>query len=394
MVRRPRRARGGSRIRVAFVLHLAERDGAGKAFVELVDALAGSDVEPVAFIPSPGPLASDLRRRDVEVVTVPYRWWAERATPRWKRLARTAWNLATIPVVAAAVRTRRCEAVVTNTITVASGALAARLLGLPHLWYVHELWGGETGLAFDVGEARALRLVDRLSAACLATSRTIAAPLEAVLRRAPVRVVRQAVTLGIGGSPAPAARPEPRTLVCLCVGALHPIKRQSDAVRALAALRASGVAAELWLVGDGEARHVDALRRLAEEAGVANRVAFLGFREDPSPFQVVADVVLSCCPFEGFGRATVEGMLAGEPVAAARGGGNEELVRDGVNGFLYRAGDPDDLAARLARFAADPGLRTRMGEEGRRWATIEFSAARYGAEVRAAVQLAMRGDEA
>ncbi|HVN77007.1 MAG TPA: glycosyltransferase family 4 protein [Thermoanaerobaculaceae bacterium] len=365
-------------MRVAFVLHLAERDGAGKAFLELLDALRGGTVAPVALVPSGGPLVAELERRGVEVVTVPYRWWAERRTPLWKRPARAVWNLLTVPLVAAVVRSRRCEAIVTNTIMVASGAVAARLLGLPHVWYVHELWGGDTGIRFDLGEALSMRLIDRLSAACLATSKTVAATLAAALQRTPVTILEQSVTLGPDTGPRSVHRPGPETLVCICVGTLHPIKRQDDAVRALGALHRRGVPARLWLVGDGEEQHVAALRRLAESEGVGEATTFFGFQEDPSPLERAADVVLSCCPFEGFGRATVEGMLAGRPVVAARGGGNDELVREGVNGLLYRGGDPADLADALARLAGDPALRARLGEEGRRSASFEFTQSRYG----------------
>jgi len=365
-------------MRVAFVLHLAKRDGAGKAFLELVDALRGKGLEPVVLVPSGGPLVADLERRGLEVARVPYRWWAERGTPWWKRVARSIWNLVTVPFVCAALRSRRCEAVVTNTITVVTGAVAARLLRLPHLWYVHELWGGDSGLRFDLGETRSLRLMDRLSTTCVAASRTVAAPLAAALRRAEVRVLYQSVTLAAGGVSAPVTRPGGQTLVCVCVGALHPLKRQADAVRALAALLRRGIAAELWLVGDGEEAHVEALRSLAEAEGAGGATSFLGFRESPAPFQLAADVILSCCPFEGFGRATVEGMLAGKPIVAARGGGNDELVREGSTGVFYRAGDVNDLADRLAALAAEPAQRNRMGEEGRRWASVAFGSEAYG----------------
>jgi glycosyltransferase involved in cell wall biosynthesis len=41
------------------------------------------------------------------------------------------------------------------------------------------------------------------------------------------------------------------------------------------------------------------------------------------------------------------------------------VIRDGIDGFLVEAGAVDDLAERLARLAADPSLREKMGEEGR-----------------------------
>ncbi len=50
---------------------------------------------------------------------------------------------------------------------------------------------------------------------------------------------------------------------------------------------------------------------------------------------------------------------------ATRVGGVPDVVRDGEDGFLVEPGAVDDLAERLARLAADPELRRRMGEAGR-----------------------------
>ncbi|MBI3493616.1 MAG: glycosyltransferase [Acidobacteria bacterium] len=51
-----------------------------------------------------------------------------------------------------------------------------------------------------------------------------------------------------------------------------------------------------------------------------------------------------------------EAFLAGVPVVAARIGGIPELVEDGRNGLLFRAGDAEDLARALTRLVREPGL--------------------------------------
>src|SRR5439155_9349363 len=51
-----------------------------------------------------------------------------------------------------------------------------------------------------------------------------------------------------------------------------------------------------------------------------------------------------------------EAFLAGVPVIASRIGGIPEVVRDGRNGLLFRAGDAADLARSLTRLLDEPGL--------------------------------------
>ena len=63
------------------------------------------------------------------------------------------------------------------------------------------------------------------------------------------------------------------------------------------------------------------LRHLVAAYGLADRTHFLGFRDDiPALMRLVSVVVHASISPEPFGRVLVEGMLAGRPVVATRGG--------------------------------------------------------------------------
>jgi glycosyltransferase involved in cell wall biosynthesis len=64
--------------------------------------------------------------------------------------------------------------------------------------------------------------------------------------------------------------------------------------------------------------------------------------------------------FENAPLTVQEAMMAGLPVVASDLGGMKELVRDGVNGLLFRPRDPSDLRAALQRFVDDPDLCRRL----------------------------------
>ena len=69
---------------------------------------------------------------------------------------------------------------------------------------------------------------------------------------------------------------------------------------------------------------------------------------------------------EGFARVIVEAMAAGLPVIASHESGATTLVRDGVEGFIIRPRDPDQIADAMLKLALDPALNRRMGEAARR----------------------------
>jgi len=102
----------------------------------------------------------------------------------------------------------------------------------------------------------------------------------------------------------------------------------------------------LHILGDGELG--SDLERLASDLGIAGRVTFHGFRENPFPYLRAADGYVMSSWYEGFPNAVAEALALGCPVIAFDSpGGIRELVEDGVNGALVPFGDEEALAAAL-----------------------------------------------
>ena len=112
----------------------------------------------------------------------------------------------------------------------------------------------------------------------------------------------------------------------------------------LASLRrsASRRKARLLMVGDGPER--PKAEWLASTHGVADDVIFVGKQNDMSQFLAVSDVLLLPSELESFGLVALEAMACEVPVIATRVGGIPEVVRDGVDGFLYDVGDVRSMA--------------------------------------------------
>ncbi len=120
---------------------------------------------------------------------------------------------------------------------------------------------------------------------------------------------------------------------------------------------------------------------LAESLGVGERVELTGFVDDVAALYPRLDAVVHASTIpEPFGQVVVEAMAAGLAVVAADAGGPAEVITDGVDGLLYPMGDAEALASRLRALAADPALRARLGEAGRRRAQ-DFTPERVAAQV-------------
>jgi len=151
----------------------------------------------------------------------------------------------------------------------------------------------------------------------------------------------------------PAAAP-----VVLQVACFKPQKAPERFVAAAAHLAGRFPDAHFVLVGDGELRPaLDAARR---RAGLEGRLHLPGWRRDVPALLDAATVVTLTSRFEGLPRALVEALAANVPVVAMAVDGVEEVVREGVDGFLVREGDIGALAERVSSLLVDPDLRAAM----------------------------------
>jgi glycosyltransferase involved in cell wall biosynthesis len=181
------------------------------------------------------------------------------------------------------------------------------------------------------------------------------------------------ITVAYNGIDGPAA-PEPEPpgswpgdgLRLLYLGRLEDRKRPELAVRTLAALVGSGVAAALVLAGEGPAR--DGLEALARELGVSGRVRFLGRVSDARKWALYdgAELLLFGSTIEGFGLVVAEAQSRGLPAVAACGTATAEALHDGETGLLADP-TPEAFAAAVAELL-DPARRARMGAAARRFA--------------------------
>jgi glycosyltransferase involved in cell wall biosynthesis len=128
---------------------------------------------------------------------------------------------------------------------------------------------------------------------------------------------------------------------------------------------------------DGEAGYADAVRRRAQELGLADRVLFLGFRPDVAELMRLCDVVVhaSLIP-EPFGLVVVEALATGTPVVAADRGGPTDIIEPGESGFLVDPHDAAAMAGAVLRLLRDSAEARRMGEAGAVRIAERFSARR------------------
>lgn len=160
----------------------------------------------------------------------------------------------------------------------------------------------------------------------------------------------------------------------LFVGRFNAFKNVEKLIEATGRLLEAGVDNfELQLIGEGERRA--SVERQVLEKGLTRQVHFLGWVDRDSIVEKYrqADVFVTATTWEGMPNTVLEGMACGLPVVATRASGLEELVREGVNGYLVNVNDSAALADRMATLITNPYERQRMSKESRKIAEQEFA---------------------
>ena len=151
---------------------------------------------------------------------------------------------------------------------------------------------------------------------------------------------------------------------CLLMAArIVPAKGHDTALQALA--RLADRRWTLLLAGDHHGDLGPPMQALARDLGIAERVRFLGLREDVPALLAASDVLLAPSRREALSLTLLEASACALPIVASRVGGIGEVVEDGASGFLVPPDDPAALAAALAPLLADTGLRRRCGARAR-----------------------------
>ena len=159
----------------------------------------------------------------------------------------------------------------------------------------------------------------------------------------------------------------------LFVGSLIPRKGLPFLVEAAKKIVKKYSGTKFVIVGEGPLKN--RLLSNLETANLSGNFTFLGnVKEDMLPtLYNCADVLALPSIQEGQGIVLLEAQASAKPVVAFDVGGVNEAVRNGETGLLVKRGSSEELADALLKLLSDKALREKMGANGRRFVTKNFT---------------------
>lgn len=118
----------------------------------------------------------------------------------------------------------------------------------------------------------------------------------------------------------------------------------------------------LTIVGDGPAH--DWMKKEIRKRGLEKNIELVGNTNNVYKYYEKAAVMLQTSRWEGFGMTIIEAMSCGIPVVAYHNYGPDEIIRNGIDGFLIDHYEIEEFAQKVIALLNDRNLCERLGENG------------------------------
>lgn len=257
-----------------------------------------------------------------------------------------------------------------NTTYAYVGARAALKANIPFVWHIREY--------LEEGQARTLwnrpkgnQLIERANRViCISSS--IWLKYLPTLTKAKMCIIPNGIDVNLFYRPNHKIF-ENDVITMVYGGGYSTRKGVYDLIKACSIVEKSGFK-EFRLLCIGEV--TEKFRNYVMSLNLEKHVTFLGYQKNPIIWYEQADIVFNCSVFEGFGRTTVEGMLAGALIIASDTGGTLDIINPDITGLLYKQGNVYHLAEKIQYAISHPQEMQLVAETGREYAMSNFSASR------------------
>lgn len=263
------------------------------------------------------------------------KWWWDEAPAHVEnnKPALAAYYHKNIAEIREIIKIENIELVISNTVNVFQGAIAAACEQIPHYHIIHEFPEGQFAYYKEK-----LSVIDSLSDKIFAVHGSLKAKLSRYFSDTKLfSFIPYTAT-------ANTARNSIQKQRIISIGGIKPEKNQLELIEAYANLNRPDL--ELLFIGGWENDYKKECDQVIASQDLKN-VSFLGYQENPWEFVGEKDLAVYPSRFETFGLAYVEAILNGIPVLAANNPGHLSVYDVFGAGHLYELGNVSDLRNQL-----------------------------------------------
>ena len=148
--------------------------------------------------------------------------------------------------------------------------------------------------------------------------------------------------------------------VLICVAHLLPQKGYYYLINAFEKVN-KRVNCRMIIIGEG--RNASLLKKQAKQIGVNEKIDFLGVQKNSNKYVAHSTIFVLASLWEGLATVLLEAAVVGTPIVATNAPfGTEDVIEDGVSGYLVPVADVNALSARIVDVLQDPNIRKKFAK--------------------------------
>ena len=361
--------------------------GANQSLCRLMIELRSEfNVKPIVLLSKRGELSEFLEQNEIQYYVSHFYWWVNADKGAFQKLLnyrKQIFNLVAVSGIVKLVTSEKIDLVYSNSITINMGILLSRKLRCPHIWHIRETMQAYD-FKYSVCKFRVKNIFKKGADCYIVISDFLLNSYQDLLPINRTKRIYNGLSLNIENKN---TNIYTTVLNIAIVGIICDQKNQLEALKALSILKAIGIInVNIHFIGGAKSDYLNMINNYVENYSLQDMVTFHGHQSNVNEILNDMNIGMVCARDEAFGRVSIEYMLHGMPVIASNSGANEELVKDGKNGFLYELNNAEELAERIEYFIRNPFMLESMGVFAKEYASRNFSSEQNTAEIYAVIE--------
>ncbi|RBN50316.1 glycosyltransferase family 4 protein [Flavobacterium psychrolimnae] len=371
---------------IIWISHGSTLNGAERVLIEGVKGLKNLNYEVNVVFPSNGELLEKCNQYadNISITNIP--WWIDRGV-RINFISKVILLLKIFKStfnILKEIRKLKSDTVISNTIAIPSGAIAAFILRKKHIWYIHEFGKEDHNFNFVFNEWLSCKVISLLSNKVIFNSIAVKNKFEKYISNKKTTILYSAVDINsfYRKTYTNFIFNENKPLKIAIIGRVSKSKGQFEAIKAIEYLiLEKKYNIILKIIGGSNDEYTLQLIKYVIDNKIEKQIEIINFISNPIDYMKENDVCLNCSKQEAFGLITLESMKLGIPIIASNTGGNLELVENNKNGMLYIQGNYKSLGEKIEYLYLNPNEIKRMGSYAYEWSNKNFNMTKYQDEL-------------
>ena len=326
-------------MRILFISNYSDLYGANRSMLTIIEHFKKKGDEVALILPKHGNIEEALVQKNIKYVVISCFTQLYYYKPQLKYLALPFLAMHTyfqLSKIERYVCSFEPDLIYSNTSAENLGIKIAKRNGIKHISHIREFMDLDHDARFVYGRKKKKDYINQ-SDGVIYVSNSVA---NHVNLGEPLKTWQKVIYNGVNTIDFAFSDKElPKELNLGIVGILDPEKGQDVAIRILPTILKIYPNARLHVWGDKVGKYKNSLYKMVDQMQISDNVVFHGFEKNPNVIYKDMDILMMCSRSEGFGRVTIEAMQRAIPVLGYNSGGTSELVKNGINGYLFSSAE-------------------------------------------------------